>query len=144
MNAVVSNITQSLPAEIVDTDPQQIALYSQDVFTVGPPVCAIVRPRDAQEVQALVRACLERGTPIVTRGGGMSYTSGYLASAPESVLVDMARMNEIVEVNLEDRYVTVEVGCSWQKLHEHLTPLGVRTPFWGTLSGRFATVGGGL
>ena len=42
MNAVVSNITQSLPAEIVDTDPQQIALYSQDVFTVGPPVCAIV------------------------------------------------------------------------------------------------------
>ena len=97
---------------------------------MGPPVCAIVRPRDAQEVQALVRACLERGTPIVTRGGGMSYTSGYLASAPESVLVDMARMNEIVEVNLEDRYVTVEVGCSWQKLHEHLTPLGVRTPFW--------------
>ncbi len=144
MNAVVSNITQSLPAEIVDTDPQQIALYSQDVFTVGPPVCAIVRPRDAQEVQALVSVCLERGTPIVTRGGGMSYTSGYLASAPESVLVDMAQMNEIVEVNLEDRYVTVEVGCSWQKLHEHLTPLGVRTPFWGTLSGRFATVGGGL
>ena len=81
MNAVVSNITQSLPAEIVDTDPQQIALYSQDVFTVGPPVCAIVRPRNLQEVQSLVSVCLERGTPIVTRGGGMSYTSGYLASA---------------------------------------------------------------
>ena len=74
----------------------------------------------------------------------MSYTSGYLASAPESVLVDMSQMNRVVEVNLEDRYVTVEAGCSWQTLHEHLAPMGVRTPFWGTLSGRFATVGGGL
>ena len=89
-------------------------------------------------------ACLERGTPIVTRGGGMSYTSGYIASAPDSVLIDMASMDAIVEVNLEDRYVTVEAGCSWQKLYEHLAPLGVRTAYWGTLSGRYATVGGGL
>ena len=112
MNAVVSTITQLLPAEIITTDPEQITLYSQDVFTVGPPICAVVRPRDIEEVQALVRACLERGTPIVTRGGGMSYTSGYLATAPDSVLVDMAQMDAVVEVNLEDRYVTVEAGCS--------------------------------
>ena len=144
MNAVVSTISQLLPAEIIDTDAEQIALYSQDVFSVGPPICAVVRPRTIDEVQALVRACLERGTPIVTRGGGMSYTSGYLATAPDSVLIDMTSMDGIVEVNLEDRYVTVEAGCSWQKLYERLAPLGVRTPYWGTLSGRFATVGGGL
>ena len=144
MNAVVSTITQLLPAEIITTDPEQITLYSQDVFTVGQPICAVVRPRNIDEVQALVRACLERGTPIVTRGGGMSYTSGYIAGAPDSVLIDMASMDAIVEVNLEDRYVTVEAGCSWQKLYEHLAPLGVRTAYWGTLSGRYATVGGGL
>jgi len=144
MNAVVSTITELLPAEIIDTDPEQIALYSQDVFSIGPPICAVIKPRTIDEVQSLVRACLERNTPIVTRGGGMSYTSGYLATAPDSVLIDMASMDAIVEINLEDRYVTVEAGCSWQKLHEHLSPLGVRTPYWGTLSGRFATVGGGL
>ena len=83
MNAVVSTITELLPAEIIDTDPEQIRLYSQDVFTVGPPICAVVRPRNIDEVQSLVRACLERSTPIVTRGGGMSYTSGYLATAPQ-------------------------------------------------------------
>ena len=144
MNAVVSSISQLLPAEILDTDPERIALYSQDVFTIGPPIGAIVRPRCIEEVQSLVAACRERGTPIVTRGGGMSYTSGYLATAPESILIDMTSMDSIVEVNLEDRYVTVEAGCSWQKLYEHLMPLGVRTPYWGTLSGRFATVGGSL
>ena len=129
MNAVVSTISQLLPAEIIDTNAEQIALYSQDVFSVGPPICAVVRPRTIDEVQSLVRACLERGTPIVTRGGGMSYTSGYLATAPDSVLLDMTSMDAIVEVNLEDRYVTVEAGCSWQKLYEHLAPLGVRTPY---------------
>jgi len=36
MNAVVSTIEQLLPAEIIQTDPEQIALYSQDVFTLGP------------------------------------------------------------------------------------------------------------
>ena len=144
MNAVVSTIEQLLPTEIIQTDPEQIALYSQDVFTLGPKVCAVVTPRNIEEVQALVKACRERGTPIVTRGGGMSYTSGYLATAPDSLLVDITRMNAIVEINLEDRYVTVETGCSWQALYEALAPLGVRTPYWGTLSGRFATVGGGL
>ena len=144
MNAVVSTISQLLPAEIIDTNAEQIALYSQDVFSVGPPSWAVGRPRTIDEVQSLVRACLERGTPIVTRGGGMSYTSGYLATAPDSVLVDMTSMDAIVEVNLEDRYVTVEAGCSWQKLYEHLAPLGVRTPYWGTLSGRFAKIGGVL
>lgn len=144
MNAAVSSITQLLPAEILDTDPERIALYSQDVFTIGPPIGAIVRPRCIEEVQSLVAACRERGTPIVTRGGGMSYTSGYLATAPESILIDMTSMDSIVEVNLEDRYVTVEAGCSWQKLYEHLMPLGVRTPYWGTLSGRYATVGGSV
>lgn len=60
MNAVVSSISQLLPAEILDTDPERIALYSQDVFTIGPPIGAIVRPRCIEEVQSLVAACRER------------------------------------------------------------------------------------
>ena len=55
MNAVVSTIEQLLPAEIIQTDPEQIALYSQDVFTLGPQVCAVVTPRNIEEVQALVQ-----------------------------------------------------------------------------------------
>ena len=54
MNAVVSTIEQLLPTEIIQTDPEQIALYSQDVFTLGPKVCAVVTPRNIEEVQPLV------------------------------------------------------------------------------------------
>ena len=37
----------------------------------------------------------------------------------------------MVEVNLEDRYVTVEAGCSWQTLHEHLDTDGGSNPLLG-------------
>jgi FAD/FMN-containing dehydrogenase len=41
-------------------------------------------------------------------------------------------------------YVTVEAGCTWEALYAALEPYGVRTPFWGPLSGASATIGGGL
>lgn len=35
-------------------------------------------------------------------------------------------------------------GCTWKSLFEALNPLGLRTPYWGPLSGMYATVGGAL
>jgi FAD/FMN-containing dehydrogenase len=40
--------------------------------------------------------------------------------------------------------VTVEAGCTWSALDAALAPLGLRTPFWGPMSGLVSTVGGGL
>ena len=44
----------------------------------------------------------------------------------------------------EDGYVTVEAGCTWAKLNEALEATGMRTGYWGPLSGVNATVGGAL
>lgn len=74
----------------------------------------------------------------------MSYSGGYVCPDEPGICVDMAAMDRVLEVNSEDMYVTVEAGCSWQRLHEVLEGEGVRTPFWGTLSGLVATVGGGV
>ena len=142
------SITQTLqgllPASSIAVDPETIALYSQDVFGRGCPLAAVVRPSSVEEIQALVKSCGEQGVAIITRGGGMSYTAGYLATEQNSVLIDMAQMNKIVELNIEDGFVTVEAGVTWSQLHETLKPHNLRTPFWGTLSGSCATVGGGL
>ena len=40
--------------------------------------------------------------------------------------------------------VTVEPGCTWAALDAALKPLGLRTPFWGPMSGLASTIGGGL
>ena len=53
-------------------------------------------------------------------------------------------MNRVLEINADDMFVTVEAGCTWKELHAALDGTGLRTPYWGTLSGIHATVGGGV
>ena len=50
----------------------------------------------------------------------------------------------MLEVNVADRYITVEAGCTWAQVHEALQPTGMNTGYWGPLSGINATVGGAL
>jgi FAD/FMN-containing dehydrogenase len=144
MSTVIDVLKAVLPANIVHSDPNVLELYSQDVFGDGLTVAAVVRPATEQDIIALVQFSRDKGIPLITRGGGMSYTSGYLATKTDSILIDTVDLNQILEINEQDAYVTVQVGVTWQKLHETLAPFGLTTPFWGTLSGRYATVGGGL
>jgi FAD/FMN-containing dehydrogenase len=125
-------------------DEYSRSYYSQDVFTKDKPALAVVRPANKQELSEAVGAATAAGLTVVPRGGGMSYTNGYVPVNDNSVIIDMGRMDKILEINQQDMYVTVECGCSWKKLHEALKGTGLRTPYWGTLSGIYATVGGGL
>lgn len=74
----------------------------------------------------------------------MSYTKGFIPSKDKTGVLDLSKMNKIIEINVDDMYVTVQAGVTWQQLYEALKPHGVRTPFWGPLSGSRSTIGGGL
>ncbi len=141
---MLETLDRLLGADNVLKDEASCALYAQDVYTKDIPALAVARPGSTAELAKLVAAVTESGHAVIPRGGGMSYTSGYVPRETGSVIVDMRRMNRILEVNTEDMYVTVECGCTWKDLHEALVGTGLRTPYWGTLSGIHATVGGGL
>ncbi len=117
-------------------------LASQDIFSKGALVEAVLRPASTDEVVAAVRDCAARRVAVLPRGGGMSYTRGYLAASAPAVALDLAALDGIEAIHEADLSVVVQAGCTWQALHERLAPLGLRTPFGGTLSGRCATVGG--
>lgn len=131
------------PSAIIQ-DPVELEFYAQDVYADGAPLAAVLRPPNAEALIACVTRLYAAEVPMMARGGGLSYTGGYLASAPGPVLIDTSALNRIVELNLEDRYVTVECGLSWSALDAALAAHGLRTPYWGPLSGRHATVGGAL
>lgn len=126
------------------SDADACSLYSQDVFTKSRHAMAVVQPANTQELSATVKAATEAGYDVIPRGGGMSYTSGYVPTSDHAVMVDLNRMNRILEINVEDMYVTAECGVTWKQLHEALQETGYRTPYWGTLSGSVATIGGGF
>jgi FAD/FMN-containing dehydrogenase len=130
--------------EYLLTDARSRLFYSHDVYSRGIQALAVAQPANTQELAALVGCTVAAGCAVVPRGGGMSYTGGYLPVEEHTVVIDMLRMDHVLEVSQEDMYVTVECGCTWEKLYKSLLKTGLRTPFWGTLSGLKATVGGGL
>jgi FAD/FMN-containing dehydrogenase len=104
---------------------------------------AIVRPGSTAEVAELLRTARTHGVALVPRGGGMSYTLG-AAPFDGAVIVDMTRMNRVVQLDVANRHVTVETGITWAELNAALFSTGLRPRFFGTMSGLRATVGGGL
>ena len=125
-------------------DEASRTLYSQDIWQQGSLCALVLRPDNGDTLARGVAAITRAGFSLIARGGGMSYTGGTLPQDARTVVVDTARMNRVLGIHAEDMYVTVEAGCRWQTLHAALEPLGLRTPYWGTLSGAVATVGGSI
>lgn len=95
------------------TDPRDIEPYIVDwrgVYRGAAP--AVVRPASTGEVAAVVGICATSGTPIVPQGGntGMCGASVPHASGNEIVL-SLARMNRVLEVDALNNTMTVEAGC---------------------------------
>jgi FAD/FMN-containing dehydrogenase len=141
---ILPRLEALLGREHVLTDPLEREFYSTDIYARGRMPLAVVRPGSAEEVSRLVKLALEHGLSVVPRGGGASYTDGYLPAEEHALLVDTSRLNRIVEINERDMYVLVEAGVTWATLNEALQARGLRTPFYGPFSGIAATVGGSL
>lgn len=138
-----SMLAARLPGLNIET--QNLDLYETDVFYRAPhaPI-AVLHPADENDVARLVLEARSLGIGLYSRGGGLSYSAGYLPVRPNCALVDLSALDRIVEINAQDRYVTVEAGVTWASLRDALRPLGLTTPFWGTFSGLHATVGGSV
>ncbi|HSN72717.1 MAG TPA: FAD-binding oxidoreductase [Steroidobacteraceae bacterium] len=146
MNApdLIDELVAIVGREHVLQEPADLEFYSTDAYSRGEMPLAVVRPADPTELARVIPAVTRRGLSVVPRGGGASYTDGYLPREPGAVLVDTLRLDRIVEVNAEDMYVTVQCGVTWAALHEALAPRGLRTPFFGPFSGIGATVGASI
>ena len=135
---------QALGSANVSDDPETRALFSQDVWAKGETCAVVLSPENTEQLARTVSLAAQYNIALAPRGGGMSYTEGYTPSHSGMASLDLSRMDKIIKINAEDMYVTVEAGCTWNTLYEALKPLGLRTPFWGPLSGISSTIGGGL
>lgn len=135
-------LAQALGADQVVTSPNRLAYYAHDVFRHGAQAHCIIRPIDIEGVQAAARLCSLAGVAMVPRGGGASYSDGYLLDAPH-VLFDLGAL-QAIEIDTDNARVRVGAGVTWAALKAALDPIGLRTPFWGPFSGIAATIGGSL
>ncbi|MHB8286878.1 MAG: FAD-binding oxidoreductase [Caulobacteraceae bacterium] len=140
-----ATLAQIVGAPNVHADEARLRLHSEDIWKPADQLAAlIVAPATTEELAQAVRAIAGAGCAIAPRGGGMSYTGGYVPTVARTVSIDTSRMDKIVRISREDMTVTVQAGVTWQALNAALAPLKLRTPFWGPMSGLKSTIGGGV
>ena len=141
---LAARLREIVGAEQVLTAATELEFYSTDIYSQGITAEMVVRPITVEQLASAVKTCVAHGRAVIPRGGGLSYTSGYLPVQEHTVIFDLQKLNRIVEINAEDMYVTVEAGCTWHQLYEALKAQGLRTPYYGPASGYSSTVGGAL
>ncbi len=111
---------------------------------------AAVAPFTAEDVQAVVKIANELRIPIYPISTGKNL--GYGGAAPVlsgSVVLDLKRMNRIIEIDERNAYALVEPGVSYFDLYRAIQDKGLDLwidcpdPGWGSVIGNALDYGGG-
>jgi len=148
---LIDALRRALPEGRLVLDPDVMRGYSHDQASWAEHALpdVVVRPRDATEVQTVVRLCVEHRTPLVTRGAGTGLSGGANAVAGCVVLV-LDRLNAIKEINPLERLAVVEPGVVNDDLRAACAEQGLWYPpdpassASSTIGGNVATNAGGL
>ncbi|GAA5073375.1 FAD-binding protein [Roseibacterium beibuensis] len=107
---IVQRLQSVLPKTAVIHDDVETRAYECDALTAYkcPPLAAVL-PSTTEEVAAVLKICHEEGVPVVPRGAGTSLAGGALPTA-DSVILGVARMNRVLEVDYDNRFIRVQSG----------------------------------
>jgi FAD/FMN-containing dehydrogenase len=109
-HVLVEVLSRGLPGDRLVVDPDVLAAISHDDAEWAPTEQAAVgvRARTEAEVQHVVRTCAELGTPVVPRGAGTGLSGGANAVGG-CVILDLSRMNQIVEIDADNLVAALEL-----------------------------------
>ncbi|WP_170351865.1 FAD-linked oxidase C-terminal domain-containing protein [Ruegeria atlantica] len=109
-DAVLQQLLEVLPQDAVIHDAAETLAYECDALTAYkcPPMLAVL-PATTQQVSDVLRICHAEGVPVVPRGSGTSLAGGALPTA-DCVILGIARMNEVLETDYDNRFIRVQSG----------------------------------
>jgi glycolate oxidase len=114
--------------------------YSRDMSVHEGIPEAIVFVTSKEQVSEILRLANEERVPVIPRGSGTSVTGAILPCRDKGILLDLSRMNRILEINREDGYARVEPGVICNRLNQALAPTHFFPP--DPASAPLASIGG--
>lgn len=102
-----------------DDSADTLAKYSRTTLPEGTRARAVVQPQSAQEIQEIVKQARAQKLRLHPIACGRNWGYGdALAPTDGQVIVDLSRMNKILEVNTELAYAVIEPGVTQGMLHQ--------------------------
>jgi len=119
LSGIVGSENFSDDAEVLET-------YSEDFSLVprGMPNY-VLKPKDVQEVQKVIQFANENRLPVVPTSS-QAHFNGAAIPKQGGIILDLTRMNKILEVDKLNRRVRIEAGVSWEQLASELDGQGCR------------------
>jgi glycolate oxidase len=121
--ALVEELRAALAPDRVHDDGLELALYGRDASLERGDVAVVCFPTSTVEVQACVRLARRHGRPFLPRGAGTGLAGGAVPRG-RPVMVIPTRMNQLLEIDTEQRVAWVEPGVVNLDLTRGLRPLG--------------------
>lgn len=107
-------------------DPEVLNNYSRDFSLVPPGVPNfVVKPKTAEEVQKVIQLANKNLLPVVPVSSSVHF-HGAAIPKQGGIIVDLTRMNRILEIDEFNRRVRLEVGVPWEQATKALAKKGFR------------------
>jgi 4-cresol dehydrogenase (hydroxylating) len=135
LGAALAHWRRALGDSHVLTSGPDLDAANAATFAAPQRVPAIIRPGDREAVQACMRVANTHGVPVYPVSGGRNWGLGSALPVTDGcVLLDLRRMDRVVEVNEEQGFITVQPGVTFQRAHAVLRERGSRLVL-GTVGG---------
>ena len=120
MSDIYEALVEIVGKDYVSNQKEERYFYGRDPGLMKPhEPDYVVMPRTTEEIQEIVRLANKEKTPVVPKGAGLSLT-GLVIPQKGGIVLDMKRMERILEVNEKARYVIVEGGTTHGVLKNYL------------------------
>jgi len=107
---LLAELTALLGLERVTSDPTELLVFECDGLTLSKhPPDAVVYPESTEEVAKIVRICQRHTTPFLARGAGTGLSGGAIA-VQGGIVIQMSKMDRILEIDYEDEVAVVQPG----------------------------------
>jgi glycolate oxidase len=121
---VLESLREIVGVENVVVEPDRVEPYGADAVKEKFPPEAVVFPETTAEVAAILRLANEFLFPVTARGGGVGYTGGAVP-VDGGIVVGTDRMKRIIEINVDDLYITCQPGLTTYEVQQAVAEHGL-------------------
>ncbi len=117
-----SDLARLLSSDQVKDDWATLKAYSVDASIYKIPPQVVVLPHTERDIEIIVDYAKRMGVSLTPRAAGTNLTGSALGTG---IIVDISRMNNVLEVNRNEQWARVQPGLVLAEFNKQLGPLGL-------------------
>lgn len=117
-----TDLAKRLGPDKVRWDWATLKAYSVDASIYKIPPQVVVLPETEDEIDVVMEYAVRAGVPLTPRAAGTNLTGSAIGAG---IIVDISRMNRILEVNRDEQWARVQPGLVLSEFNKQLVPLGL-------------------